>query len=262
MIEARALQLGYGRAVVLQEVSVTLRPGELVGIVGPNGSGKSTLLRALAGALVPQAGEIAVDGHPVGALAHADRARRVALVAAEEHVDDDVTVHEAVALGRLAHRPWWRWSGDLHDEEIVAEAMARVGLLPFADRAVATLSSGERQRVWIATALAQQAPTLLLDEPTSHLDLAGAYATLDVLHGLAADGAAVAVVLHDLNLAGAAVDRVVLIGEGTVLADGAVEDVFRDELLSRAYGARIGVLRTTDGTLVAAPAGRRARGTP
>ncbi|HTW82956.1 MAG TPA: ABC transporter ATP-binding protein [Candidatus Sulfotelmatobacter sp.] len=261
MIEARGLQLGYRDRVVLRDVALTLRPGELVAIVGPNGSGKSTLLRALAGALAPQAGSVAVDGRPVGSLGPAARARSVALVAAEEHADDDVAVREAVALGRLAHRPWWRWSGDERDEAIVEQALARVDLVAFAERAIATLSSGERQRVWIATALAQGAPTLLLDEPTSHLDLAGAYATLDVLHGLAADGAAIAVVLHDLNLAGAAVDRVVLIGEGTVLADGPVADVFRDELLSRAYGAEITVLRTGDGTLVAAPARRARAGT-
>ena len=260
MIDARGVQLGYPDRVVLRDVTLSLHPGELVAIVGPNGSGKSTLLRALAGTLVPQLGEIAVDGRRASTLGPAERARRVALVAAEEHVDDGVGVREAVALGRLAHRPWWRWSGDARDEEIVEEALARVALAPLADRAIATLSSGERQRVWIATALAQEAPALLLDEPTSHLDLAGAYATLDVLHGLAADGAAIAVVLHDLNLAGAAVDRVVLIGEGTVLADGPVDAVFRSDLLSRAYGAEITVLRTTDGTLVAAPARRPRNG--
>jgi iron complex transport system ATP-binding protein len=259
MIEARDLTLGYGRCAVLREVGLTLRAGELVAIVGPNGSGKSTLLRALAGALVPLAGEIAIDGTSVGALGPAERARRVAMVAAEERVDDDVVVREAVALGRLAHRPWWHWSGGPDDEAIVAAALARVDLAALADRAVATLSSGERQRVWIATALAQQAPTLLLDEPTSHLDLAGAYATLDVLRDLAADGAAIAVVLHDLNLAVATVDRVVLIGEGTVLADGPVEQVFRSELLTRAYGAEIAVQRTTDGAMVAVPH-RRAHG--
>jgi iron complex transport system ATP-binding protein len=256
MIDARGLTLGYGRRTVLRDVAFALRPGELVAIVGPNGSGKSTLLRALAGALAPQAGSIALGGSAVGALSPAARARRVALVAAEERVDDDVVVREAVALGRLAHRAWWRWSGDADDDAIVESALARVDLLPFADRAIATLSSGERQRVWIATALAQQAPTVLLDEPTSHLDLAGAYATLDVLRDLAADGAAIAVVLHDLNLAVASVDRVVLLGEETVLADGPVEEVFRSELLSRAYGAEIAVRRTTDGAMVAVPVRR------
>jgi len=116
-----------------------------------------------------------------------------------------------------------------------------------------TLSSGERQRVWIATALAQQAATMLFDEPTSHLDLSGAYATLDILRSLAGDGAAIGVVLHDLNLAAASVDRMILVGDGTVLADGPVGDVFRSDLLTRAYGAEIAVRRTDDGTMVAVP---------
>ena len=253
MIQARGLVLGYGDRVVLRDVDITLAPGELVAIVGPNGSGKSTLLRALAGALAPREGSILVDGVAVRTLSSADRARHVALVGAEENADPDVTVGDAVALGRLSHRPWWRWNGSPEDDEIVDAAIERVGLSAFAGRSLGTLSSGERQRVWIATALAQQSPTMLLDEPTSHLDLAGAYATLDLLHDLATDGAAIAAVLHDLNLAVACVDRVILVGDGTVLADGSVDVVFRTELLTRAYGAEIAVRRTTDGAMVAVP---------
>jgi iron complex transport system ATP-binding protein len=253
MIDARALVLGYGGRMVLRDVDLSLRARELVAIVGPNGSGKSTLLRALAGTLAPRAGTVLVDGAPVHALAPAARARRVALVAAEESADGDVRVRDAVALGRLAHRPWWQWNGSPEDDAIVDAALARVDLGPFADRMLETLSSGERQRVWIATALAQQASTMLFDEPTSHLDLSGAYATLDILRSLAGEGAAIAVVLHDLNLAAAAVDRIVLVGDGTVLADGPVDEVFRSDLLTRAYGAEIAVRRTDDGTIVAVP---------
>ncbi len=258
MIEARGLVLGYDGRVVLRDVELTLRPYELVAIVGPNGSGKSTLLRALAGSLAPWQGTVLVDGAPVHGLSPAERARRVALVAAEEHADGDVRVRDAVAMGRLAHRPWWQWNGPPEDEAIVEAALERVSLMPFAERLLDTLSSGERQRVWIATALAQQTPTLLFDEPTSHLDLSGAYATLDILRGLVADGAAIAVVLHDLNLAVASVDRIVLVGDGTVLADGPIDAVFRADLLTRAYGAEIAVGRTDDGTMVALPR-RRAK---
>jgi iron complex transport system ATP-binding protein len=253
MIDARALALGYGDRLVLQDVDVTLHPHELVAIVGPNGSGKSTLLRALAGTLAPLHGTVLVAGSPVHALSPAERARLVALVAAEENADGDVTVRDAVALGRLAHRPWWRWNGSPDDEAIVEAALERVDLLPLGDRALETLSSGERQRVWIGTALAQQAPVMLLDEPTSHLDLAGAYATLDILRGLVHDGAAIALVLHDLNLAVASADRVILVGDGTVIADGPVDAVFRSDLLTRAYGAEIAVHSTTDGIIVAVP---------
>jgi iron complex transport system ATP-binding protein len=253
VIDAHELVLGYGERAVLRDVDVRLRAHELVAIVGPNGSGKSTLLRALAGMLVPQHGTVLVDGAPVHALSPAARARRVVLVAAEEHADGDVTVRDAVALGRLAHRPWWQWNGLPEDDAIVDAALARVELVPFAERMLETLSSGERQRVWIATALAQQASTMLFDEPTSHLDLSGAYATLDILRSLADDGAAIAVVLHDLNLAVASVDRMILVGDGTVLADGPVDEVFRSDLLTRAYGAGIAVRRTDDGTMVAVP---------
>lgn len=253
MIDARALVLGYDERIVLRDVDVMLRAHELIAIVGPNGSGKSTLLRALAGTLVPRDGAVLVDGLPASALSPAARARCVALVAAEEHADGDMSVRDAVALGRLPHRPWWQWNGLPQDDAIVDAALERVDLTPFADRLLDTLSSGERQRVWIAMALAQQSPTMLFDEPTSHLDLAGAYATLDILRGLVADGAAIAVVLHDLNLAVASVDRIVLVGDGTVLADGPVDTVFRSDLLTRAYGAEITVGRTGDGTLVAVP---------
>jgi iron complex transport system ATP-binding protein len=253
MIEATGLVLGYGDRVVLRDVDVALGAHELVAIVGPNGSGKSTMLRALAGALAPQHGTVRVDGRPAHVLSAAERARHVALVVAEENADGDVTVRDAVAMGRLAHRPWWRWNGGPEDDAIVDAALERVDLTSLADRFLDTLSSGERQRVWIATALAQQSPTMLLDEPTSHLDLAAAYATLDILHDLAADGAAIGVVLHDLNLAVACVDRVILVGDGTVLADGPVDAVFRSELLSRAYGANIAVRRTTDGAMIAVP---------
>ncbi len=259
MIEAHGLELGYRDHVVLRDVEFTLREHELVAIVGPNGSGKSTLLRALAGAIPVRAGTVCVDGSAVHALPAEERARRIALVPAEEHADDDVLVREAVALGRLPHRPWWQWGGEPEDDAIVDAVLERLELSTFADRRIATLSSGERQRVWIATALAQRAPTLLLDEPTSHLDLAGAYATLDTLRSLADEGAAIGVVLHDLNLAVASVDRIVLVGDGTVLADGPVVDVVRGDLLTRAYGAEIAVRRTTDGAMVAVPR-RRARG--
>jgi iron complex transport system ATP-binding protein len=253
VIEARGLVLGYRDRTVLRDVTLTLHAGELVAIVGPNGAGKSSLLRALAGALAPLGGSVAIDGVPAPALSPASLARRVAFVPAEEHADGDVTVREAVELGRLAHRPWWRWSGEARDEQIIDDALARVALDGDAERRIATLSSGERQRVWIASALAQRAATMLLDEPTSHLDLAGAYATLDLLHALAAEGTSIAVVLHDLNLAVVSADRIVLVGAGTVLADGPVEAVFTSELLTRAYGAEIAVRRTTDGAMVAVP---------
>jgi iron complex transport system ATP-binding protein len=253
VIAARGVAVGYGARTVLRDIDLTLRAGELVAVVGANGSGKSTLLRTLAGAQRTLAGTVSIDGTAIADMKPRVRAQHVALVAAEEIADATTFAREAVALGRLPYRPWWQWSEDDADEALIAAAMQRTDTAAFAERTMATLSSGEQQRVWIASALAQRAPTLLLDEPTSHLDLAGAYATLDLLHGLADDGAAVAVVLHDLNLAAATADRLILVGEGRLLADGPVNDVFREDLLSLAYGAPIGVHCTTDGGLAAVP---------
>lgn len=250
MIEARDLRLGYGDRVVLDGISLRLQAGELLAIIGPNGAGKTTLLRALGGLHAPQRGSVEVDGEEVAQLGTQARARRIATIEVDNAPLPNVSVREAVAQGRLPHRPWWRWTPLAGDETIVDAALGRTQLADFAGRPLEALSSGERQRVWVALALAQQAPNLLFDEPTSHLDLPQAARILALLRGLADEGVAVAIVVHDLNVAAAHADRIALLGDGTLLAFDVPERVFDEGLLSRAYGVPIAV-RREDGMLLA-----------
>lgn len=250
MIDAESLALGYGDSIVVEGVDLRFRDGEMLAVVGPNGAGKSTLLRGLAGLQQPRAGEVRVDGHPLAQMAPSERARRIALVEAEA-LAIDVTVKQIVAQGRLPHRPWWSWSESEEDAAIVEDSLMRTQLLDRADRPIETLSSGEQQRAWIAMALAQRTHTLLFDEPTSHLDLRNANRVMQLLYDLAAEGAAIGVVVHDVNLAAAYADRMALLGGGRLLACGRVEDVMVAELLSAAYDAPIAVRRDDDGTLLA-----------
>ena len=258
MIEARGLTLAYSD-VVLERTTLSVRAGELLAIVGPNGAGKSTLLRALAGLHSPRHGSVEVDGQPIASMSSQTRARHVTLVEVESSPLEAVTVREAVAQGRLPYRPWWRWSQLPGDEDVVESALARTELVAHANRTLDALSSGERQRVWVALALAQQAPNLLFDEPTSHLDLQHATRMLTLLRELANDGVAVAIVVHDLNLAASYADRIAILGAGRLLACDVPDSVFTEELLSEAYGTPI-VVRRIDGMLLAgaaAPAHRR-----
>ncbi|MGH7328780.1 MAG: ABC transporter ATP-binding protein, partial [Polyangiaceae bacterium] len=260
VIEALDLQLAYGANVVLDGVTMRLCAGELLAIIGPNGIGKSTLLRAFGGLHVPASGEVIVDGVPIREMSGQSRARRIGLIEVEGAPIANVVVREAVSMGRLPHRPWWRWAPLAEDDAIVDAALERTQLLERSDRLLDALSSGERQRVWVALALAQEAPNLLFDEPTSHLDLRHATSILSLLRALADDGAAVAIVVHDLNLAAAHADRIALLGEGTLLACDAPERVFEEALLSRAYGVPIVVKQEEDRLLAfAAVPGRRTR---
>ena len=252
MIETRGLTLAY-TSVVLEDVTLELRNGELLALIGPNGAGKSTLLRALAGLHAPRSGTVFVDGEPIFQMSAQARARHVALVEVEGPAVNGMSVREAVAQGRLPYRPWWRWSQLPGDEEIVDEALERTDLTGYAQRFLDELSSGERQRAWVALAVAQQAPNLLFDEPTSHLDLQHATRMLALLRALADNGAAVAIVLHDLNLAAAHADRIALLGAGRLLSCDVPERVFVEETLSSAYGTAI-VVRRVDGMLLASAA--------
>ncbi|MGW6538185.1 ABC transporter ATP-binding protein [Streptomyces sp. NPDC055051] len=226
-----------GGALVLDGVSLAPRPGTLTGLLGPNGSGKSTLLRVLAGVLAPETGVVTLDGERLGAAPRRALARRVAVV--EQHADTqvDLTVADAVRLGRVPHRRAWSPPTPA-DEEAVRSALARTGLTDRAHRAWRTLSGGERQRVQLARALAQEPRELLLDEPTNHLDVHHQLALMALVSDLRLT---CVMALHDLNLAAMYCDHVVVLREGRVEAAGPVDEVLTEELVSEVYGVRAAV---------------------
>ncbi|MCL3860285.1 putative F420-0 ABC transporter ATP-binding protein [Actinotalea sp. K2] len=227
--------------VILDGVDCTPPRGALTGLLGPNGAGKSTLLRLVVGAQRPDQGHAVLDDVDLLGLPRRDRARRVALVEQEATTTSPLTVREAVLLGRTPHAS--RWGGfSARDLSVAATALAEAGIGHFAERRLSTLSGGERQRVHLARALAQEPDLLLLDEPTNHLDVHAQLDTLAVVGGLTARGVTVVAALHDLNLAAAACDHLVLLRAGRVVATGSVEEVLRPEVIEPVYGVRCLVL--------------------
>jgi iron complex transport system ATP-binding protein len=230
---ARSVAVGHRGRAVLEGASVVLEAGTTTAIIGPNGSGKSTLLRALAGVAKPLAGDIALDGRPLGSYTSRELARRLAHLPQAPLVPAGITVEELVALGRHPHRRLLGSAGS--DDEAVEDAITATGVGLFRRRPVAELSGGERQRVWVAVALAQQAPILLLDEPTTFLDIRHQLELLELLSKLAAEGRAVLVVLHDLNQAAAFADDVLVLGRGRVIAQGRPAEVLDRAVISEAF---------------------------
>lgn len=251
MIDVRDVALAYEGCRILAGVTMRIEAGELVALVGPNGIGKSTLLRAIAGTGPNDGGSIAIDGRAIDACSARERGRLLALIEADGTLPGGMTVDDVVAGGRLPYRPWWRWSSTLDDRRAIDEAidLTEIGMLR--NRPFAELSSGERQRVWIALAVAQQTGVLLLDEPTSHLDIRHTFDMLTLVRRLVDAGKAAVVVLHDLNVAAAFADRIALLGERTLLAFDTPALVFDEALLARVYGIRIAVRREPDGALFA-----------
>ena len=248
VLATRQLVAGYAGRTVLNGIDFTLAAGERIVLLGPNGSGKSTLLKALSKGLSPTSGEVELQGDAIGRLSHADVARRVAFVPQEEPARFAFRVREVVTMGRLA-----RSNGlfDTPEDRAAAErAMARADCLQFAERPYTELSGGERQRVLIARALAQETQVMLLDEPTSHLDPAHQVAVADLVGSLANEGVATIAAVHDLNLASRMASRALLMTEGRLRLDGAVEEVLRSRALDDVFGVEF--------TRVEAPGGRLA----
>jgi len=235
-LNAVGVRLAIGGRTLLERVDLHVAPGRLCAVIGPNGVGKTTLLRALAGFAEPAAGAILVDGTPVGRLARAERARAVTLIGSDAESPHGMSVRDVVLTGRFARRPWWDWTTGEADLFAADAALERVALSAFAERPFDTLSSGERQRAWLALALAQDAGAILLDEPTSHLDVRHARSVTALLRSLADDGHAVLAALHDLNEAAEIADDVALLGDGRLLGFGAASDVLEPGLLELAFG--------------------------
>jgi iron complex transport system ATP-binding protein len=249
-LQARGVAVRHGRQVALQAVDATLRPG-WTAVVGPNGAGKSTLLRALAGLQPLAGGEVRVDAQPLLQLPPAERARRIAWLAQGGAVTGDLNVRDTVALGRIAHLGLLGTPGPA-DDAAVAQAMALTACSEWAERPLQALSGGERQRVLLARVLATQAPVLLLDEPTTHLDPPHQVALARLFRQLAARHTVVTV-LHDLPIALRA-DRVLLLVQGRVVADASATEPGLHRALEAAFGGAVRVAAAGAPGQAAAPA--------
>ena len=248
----RAVGLACGHvAPVLTGVDLTVQAGESVVLLGPNGSGKSTLLKTFAGLLPTLGGTVHLGDDDLSHLGAREIARRVASVPQDETAPFAFTVRQIVTMGRLA-----RSNGLLdtpEDEAAATHAMRRADCEPLADRPIAETSGGERQRALVARALAQDAPLILMDEPSAHLDPAHGAWIARLVRELAGEGRAVVVALHDLNLASAMADRTLLLAEGGVVADGPTDAVLASDTLDQAFGTAFDRMRTREGRAVVVP---------
>ncbi|WP_279389665.1 ABC transporter ATP-binding protein [Pseudonocardia endophytica] len=256
-LEGAGLELGYRDRTVVHDADVRLEPGRVTALVGPNGSGKTTLLRALARLHRPSSGSLELGDDDALALTSREFARRVTLLAQSRETPVGLAVREVVGFGRHPHRGRWR-GADSTGAAAVARAMERTRVEALADRPVDELSGGQLQRVWLACCLAQETSVLLLDEPTTFLDLRFQVEMLDLVRDLADTGEiAIGLVLHDLDQAAWVADEIVLLDEGRVRARGPAHDVLTPALLTEVYGIRIEVDRDPrTGALRTRPVGR------
>lgn len=236
LVEARGLRVLRGGRAVLEDVDVAVAPGEVVAVVGPNGAGKSTLVAALAGDLAPAAGRVELAGRDVSAYAPRERARLRSVLLQHPVLGTGLRVRDVVAMGRAP------WDAGPDDDVALARAVDAADVGHLLDRPVAALSGGEASRVALARVLAQTAPLMLWDEPTAALDLTHQVSVLATARAAAAEGVGVLVVLHDLGLAAAYADRVVLLVDGAVRACGTPEQVLVREVLEPAYRMPLRVL--------------------
>ncbi|WP_424936907.1 MULTISPECIES: ABC transporter ATP-binding protein [Bacteria] len=234
-LQAVDLTVGYDGEPVISGLSLELPASGVTMIVGGNGCGKSTLLRALARLLRPRGGAVLLDGEPIAKLPTKEVARIVGLLPQAPVAPDGITVADLVDRGRTPHRSWLRGRGR-HDDEVVADALEVTAMAELADRPIDELSGGQRQRAWVAMALAQEPDVLLLDEPTTYLDLAHQVELLHLLVRLSRErGTQVVVVMHELNLATRYADHLIAMRDGRIVADGAPNDVVTVGLLREVF---------------------------
>lgn len=249
LLEATELHFAHGQNTILTGVSLRLDPRQITAILGPNGCGKSTLLSLLCGQRAPDRGSVTLNDKLLARWGHKPLARALAMLPQSPDAPADILVRDLVAHGRFAHRRPLAPLGTA-DHEAISEALDQAGVMHLADAAFHVLSGGERQRVWIALALAQTPRWLLLDEPTSYLDLGHQYQVLDVLRQLnRTRGLGLAMVLHDVNHAALFADRIIALKDGGVLADGAPRAVLDEVLISELYGLDARILSTESGPI-------------
>ncbi|MEJ8644911.1 ABC transporter ATP-binding protein [Streptomyces sp. MS1.HAVA.3] len=259
-LTAENVTLGYDQRVIAENLSVEIPDNSFTVIVGPNACGKSTLLRALSRMLKPSAGRVLLDGQAIGSMPAKKVAKTLGLLPQSSIAPDGITVADLVSRGRYPHQGLLRqWSAE--DERVVNESMASTGVAELADRAVDELSGGQRQRVWIAMALAQQTPLLLLDEPTTYLDIQHQIDVLDLCAELHEEqGRTLVAVLHDLNHAARYATHLIAMRGGEVVAQGPPAEVVTAELVEKVFGLRCQIIDDPEtGTPLVIPAARVAR---
>ncbi|GJE61279.1 ABC transporter ATP-binding protein [Methylobacterium trifolii] len=231
-LAARNVRWAAGRTVIVDGVTVAVRPGQTLGLIGPNGSGKSSLIRLLAGLRLPVAGEVVLDDTPIGRFGRRDLARRVAVLEQHALTEAHVTVLDVVSLGRTPHRSALSLWTD-NDDRIVSDALSQVGLENRRDQYWHTLSGGERQRVQLARALAQTPSCLILDEPTNHLDIQHQIEILRLVAGLPLT---TIIAIHDLNLAVRFCDTIAVLSGGRLVTSGEPMEVLTEALIADVFG--------------------------
>lgn len=262
-LSAEQVRLAYGDLVVVDRLDLDVLDGTVTAVIGPNGCGKSTLLRALGRLMRCSGGHVLLDGKRIDRLPTREVAKVLGVLPQAPVAPEGLTVADLVARGRHPHQAWYRqWSSD--DEAVVAEALQWTGMLELAERSVDELSGGQRQRAWISMALAQGTDLLLLDEPTTFLDLAHQVDVLDLVERLHSEaGRTVVMVLHDLSLAARYAGRLVAMKDGAIAAAGRPDEVLTEQLLANVFDLDAHVIPDpVSGTPLVVPVGSRHRGRP
>ena len=234
-LEGTDLRIGYGGSTIIDGLDVTIPAGELTVIIGPNACGKSTLLRSLARLLKPETGSVLLDGTDIRSVPTKELARRLGLLPQTPIAPDGITVRDLVSRGRYPHQSLLRsWSRE--DEEAVAAALASTEVTELADRRVDELSGGQRQRVWIAMALAQETAVLLLDEPTTFLDIGHQNDVMELISGMRDGDRTIVAVLHDINQAARFATHLIAMKDGRIVAEGDPREIVTAELIHELFG--------------------------
>lgn len=259
-LEASSLSIGYGERLVVDTLDLAVVGGSVTAVIGPNGCGKSTLLKALGRLLPARSGAVLLDGKQIDSMPTRDVARVLGLLPQAPSAPEGLTVSDLVARGRHPHQAWYKqWSSD--DAAAVEAALEMTGISDLAERTVDELSGGQRQRAWISMALAQGTDLLLLDEPTTYLDLAHQIDVLDLVQELHASmGRTIVMVLHDLNLAARYADTIVAMRGGRIVSQGTPAEVLTEKMLLDVFGLDARVVEDpVSGTPLVVPVGSRHR---
>ncbi|MBE9111873.1 ABC transporter ATP-binding protein [Nodosilinea sp. LEGE 07298] len=250
-LESRNLSGGYDQRPIVQAVNLAVEPGEWLCLVGANGSGKSTLLRLLSRVLKPQGGSVVLADRDLHSLSPTAVAQKLALLPQQQTLPEGLTVQQLVSLGRSPHQPWWQWDLDAEGQHQVAQALEWTEIEPYRDRPVAELSGGERQRAFFALALAQNPQVLLLDEPTTFLDIHYQLQLLELLKRLNRERSlSIITVLHDINLAARYCDRMAMLHQGFLWAIGPPAEVLTPENLRQVFQVEVEIFATPFGQQV------------